>query len=120
MFEIGRVIIKLSGRDGGELGVIVSKEGNMVLIDGNVRRRKVNVKHVEPTSKLLKIKKNASHNDVVKVMKEAKLGIKEKRGKKAKKSKKPIKKRILKGLEKKKEVKKKVKEFKKEPSKKEK
>ncbi len=65
MIEIGRICLKLAGRDAGGTCVIVDVlEGNYVLIDGNVRRRKCNIFHLEPTSKKIDIKKGASHEDV--------------------------------------------------------
>ncbi|MEA2038183.1 MAG: 50S ribosomal protein L14e [Nanoarchaeota archaeon] len=65
MIEIGRICVKLAGRDGGREAVIVDiLDSNYVLIDGNVRRRKCNIFHLEPTSKKIEIKRGASHEDV--------------------------------------------------------
>ena len=65
MFEIGRICVKTAGRDAGNYCVIVDiLEGNYVLIDGNVRRRKCNIMHLEPTNKVIKIGKKASHDAV--------------------------------------------------------
>ena len=62
MFEVGRICIKLAGRDAGREAVIVDiLEDRFVLIDGNVRRRKCNIMHLEPTSKKIEIKKKADH-----------------------------------------------------------
>jgi len=45
MFEIGRVCVKIAGRDAGKTAIVVDKaSGERVLIDGNVRRRKCNIK----------------------------------------------------------------------------
>ena len=67
MIEIGRVCIKIAGRDAGrECTVIDILDNTFVLIDGNTRRRKCNIMHLEPTQKVIKIKKNASHDDVKK------------------------------------------------------
>jgi len=67
MIEIGRIVIKLAGRDAGrEAAVVDILEDNYVLIDGNVRRRKCNILHLEPTSKSIKLKKGASHETVKK------------------------------------------------------
>jgi len=45
---IGRVCMKIAGRDAGKIGVIVDTlENGFVLIDGAVRRRKCNVMHLE-------------------------------------------------------------------------
>jgi large subunit ribosomal protein L14e len=68
MYEIGRICIKLAGRDAGKEAVIVDiLDDRFVLIDGNVRRRKCNIFHLEPTGKKVEIKKNASHDEVAKV-----------------------------------------------------
>lgn len=78
MYEIGRVVLKIAGRDSGQLGVIVDKiNEKIVLIDGNVRRRKCSIKHLEPTEEVLKIKKGASREDVHKAMIAAKLKVNE-------------------------------------------
>lgn len=72
MFGIGRIVIKTAGRDAGNTAVIVDKiDEKFVLIDGNVRRRKCNIAHLEPLNDVLKIKKDASTSDVHKAMKEA-------------------------------------------------
>lgn len=68
MFDVGRVCIKIAGRDAGRFCVVVDVfDDGFVLIDGDTRRRKVNVKHLEPTDKVAKISKGASHEEVVKV-----------------------------------------------------
>ena len=74
MFEIGRLCVKLAGRDAGLKCVVVDVlENRFVLIDGETRRRKCNIIHLEPLSQVLSVEKNASHDDVVKAFKE--LGI---------------------------------------------
>jgi len=74
--EIGRLVVKIAGRDAGKKAVIVDTVGkNYVLIDGETRRRKCNLAHLEPLGKILKIEKNASHEDVVKAFKELKIDI---------------------------------------------
>lgn len=90
MFEIGRIVIKTAGRDAGNTAVVVDTiDGKFVLIDGNVRRRKCNVAHLEPLNDVLKIKKAASTSDVHKAMKEA--GIKLVEIKKVKRTKPAVK-----------------------------
>ncbi|MDI3474261.1 MAG: large subunit ribosomal protein L14e [Candidatus Woesearchaeota archaeon] len=77
MFEIGRICLKTAGRDAGKYGIVIKQEeAQYVLIDGYTRRRKVNVKHLEPTSKLVDIKENASTEEVKKALEKA--GFKEK------------------------------------------
>ena len=76
MIEIGRICLKLAGRDAGRECVIVDVlEGNYVLIDGNVRRRKCNIFHLEPTSKKIELKKGASHEDVKKEFSKLKISV---------------------------------------------
>jgi|TARA_Y100000034_G_C6583390_1_gene253124 large subunit ribosomal protein L14e len=71
---IGTLCVKLAGRDAGQIGVIVDElEDDYVLIDGSVRRRKCNIKHIETLAKKIDIKKGAEHKDVASELK--KLGI---------------------------------------------
>jgi large subunit ribosomal protein L14e len=78
MFEIGRVCVKIAGRDAGKTAIVVDKtSGERVLIDGNVRRRKCNIKHLEPLQDILKLKKGASTSEVHKVMIAAKIKVEE-------------------------------------------
>ncbi len=75
MFEIGRLCLKIAGRDSNKLCVVVSElDYPYVLIDGETRRKKCNIKHLEPTSKKFDINKDASHDEIKVVFKE-KLGI---------------------------------------------
>jgi large subunit ribosomal protein L14e len=106
MFEIGRLIIKIAGRDAGTVGVVINKiDDNTVLIDGNMRRKKCNIKHLEPLKDILEIKKDASTADVHKLMSAA--GVKVVERKKVKRSaKKETSKKTVKKTTKKKAVKK--------------
>lgn len=71
--EIGRICVKTAGRDAGRLAIVVDTVDNKtVLIDGNVRRRKCNIMHLEPLDEILKIKKGASHSEVVSEFKKLK------------------------------------------------
>jgi large subunit ribosomal protein L14e len=90
MLEIGRVCIKLAGRDAGKLGVVVEVvDDQFIILDGQVRRRKVNLRHVEPTVQSVEIKKGATRAECLKA-----LGIKEEKTKtKPKKDKGPRPKR---------------------------
>ena len=76
MIEVGRVCVKIAGRDAGQTAVVVDvmKDG-YVLIDGNVRRKKCNVKHLEPLKDVLKIKKGATTIDVHKAMIASKMKV---------------------------------------------
>ncbi len=87
MFELGRLCVKIAGRDAGLKCVVVDiVDDSYVMIDGQTRRRKCNVKHLEPLDKVLKIKKGISHDDVLKELKKEGIEVKEKqkRSKKAK------------------------------------
>ncbi len=93
MIEVGRLVVKLAGRDAGLKGIIVDVvDDNYVLIDGQVRRKKCNIKHLEPLDKVVKISKNADHKEVVAEFKKLGIEIKEKKAKKEKPAK-PVKQR---------------------------
>ena len=92
MIEIGRLIVKIAGRDAGQKGLIVDiLEGNYVMIDGQVRRRKCNITHIEPLNKIIKIKKGDSHDNVVKALKAEGIEVKESKKKEKSVSEKPKK-----------------------------
>ena len=90
MIEIGRLCIKIAGRDGGRKCIIVDiLDKNYVLIDGDVRRRKCNILHLEPTSQKIELKKGASHEEVAKEFEKLNIPVWEtKRKEKAEKPKK--------------------------------
>jgi large subunit ribosomal protein L14e len=72
--EVGRVCVKLNGRETGLKCVIVDViDKNFVLVTGpqklsGVRRRRTNVKHLEPTEDTIEVKKGASDEDVAKAI----------------------------------------------------
>jgi len=69
--------MKLAGRDAGKLCVVIDTvDAHTVLIDGETRRRKCNVVHLEPTPQSVHVNKGADHAAVLHA-----LGIKEARGK---------------------------------------
>jgi len=85
MIEIGRLCVKIAGRDSRKKCVIVEIiDDNFVTIDGETRRRKCNIKHIEPLNKKIDIKKGASHDTIVSEFKKLKIEIKEKKSKPAK------------------------------------
>ena len=86
MFDTGRVCVKIAGRDAGKTCVIIKKIDNVfVMIDGETRRRKCNLKHLEPLDKTLNVNEDASHKEVITLFKEKlKIEIKETKPKKAK------------------------------------
>ena len=76
MYEVGRLCVKLAGRDAGKKCVIVDiLKDNYVMIDGSTRRRKCNTAHLEPLDKIIKIKKKATSAEVSKEFKKLKLPI---------------------------------------------
>ena len=76
--EVGRICVKLSGRDAGKKCVIVDViDKNFVLITGpknltGIRRRRTNVDHLEPTSESIEVKKSAADDEVEKALSKAK------------------------------------------------
>jgi len=78
MIEVGRLCIKIAGRDADSKCVIVDVlDDKFVLIDGETRRRKCNILHLEPLKDVIKIKKNASHEDVKKEFEKLSLKVRE-------------------------------------------
>ena len=56
--------MKIAGRDArGKCVVVDVLDTNYVLIDGQVRRRKCNVDHLEPLGEKIELKKNAGHEE---------------------------------------------------------
>lgn len=68
--EVGRICIKLSGRESGKRCVIVDViDKNFVLITGpkgvtGVKKRRVNINHIKPLEEKIKIKKGASDEEI--------------------------------------------------------
>ena len=76
--------MKIAGRDAGRTCVVVEAVGNgYVVVDGDVRRKKVNVRHLEPMDKTVDLKVKASHADVKKAFEKAGLSVWETKAKKA-------------------------------------
>ena len=95
MIEIGRLCVKIAGRDAGLKCVIVDiLDDKFVLIDGQTRRRKCNILHLEPLKDVIKVKKNASREDIKKEFDKLKLKIRETKPKP--KTEKPVKKKKIK------------------------
>jgi len=73
--EVGRICVKLRGREAGKKCVIVDIiDSNYVLITGpkeitGVKRRRVNINHIEPTEKKISIQKGASDQEVIGIIK---------------------------------------------------
>ena len=74
--EIGRICVKTRGREAGKKCVIVDIiDDNFVLVTGpkdisGVKRRRVNILHLEPTDKKIEISKGANDEEVKKKLEE--------------------------------------------------
>ena len=75
--EVGRICVKIAGREAGRKCVVVDViDKNFALITGpkqltGVKRRRVNINHVEPTTEKIDIKRGASDEEVVKALEKA-------------------------------------------------
>jgi large subunit ribosomal protein L14e len=75
--EVGRICIKLSGREAGRKCVVVDvTDKSFVLITGpknvtGVRRRRANINHIEPLQESIEIKRGASDEEVTEALKAA-------------------------------------------------
>jgi large subunit ribosomal protein L14e len=73
--EVGRICVKVSGREAGRKCVIVDVvDKSFVLITGpkkvtGIRRRRANVNHVEPLQDSVEIKRGASDDEIEEVLK---------------------------------------------------
>ena len=92
MVSIGDVAVKIAGRDAGQACAVVEiVDTRYVIVDGNTRRKKCNVMHLEFLGKQANIKKNATREEVLKSLKELGLKIKEvKKGKVRESKERPI------------------------------
>ena len=78
MLKVGSIVVKLSGRDAGQICVIVEElDNNFVLIEGNTRRRKCNIRHLQPLGKEVNIKKGANREEVLNALRNSDLKFKE-------------------------------------------
>ena len=77
--DVGRICVKLAGREAGKKCVVVDViDKNFVLVTGpvgvsGVKRRRVNVGHVEPIDVRVKVEKGADDEAVMEALKKAKL-----------------------------------------------
>ncbi len=79
MMEIGRLVVKIAGRDAGKRGAIIDViDSSFVVVEGDLRRKKCNVKHLEPIDSVIKISKNAPREEVESEMKRAGFEVKKK------------------------------------------
>jgi large subunit ribosomal protein L14e len=72
--EVGRVCVKMAGRETGRKCVIVDvMDKSFVLVTGpkkvtGVKRRRVNINHVAPTENTIQIKRGASDEEVTQML----------------------------------------------------
>jgi len=74
--DVGRICVKLSGREAGQKCVVVDViDKNFVLITGpkelnGVKRRRVNISHIEPTEQRVNIRRGESDAELMKALNE--------------------------------------------------
>lgn len=79
--EVGRVCVKIAGREAGRKCVIVDIiDRNFVLITGpqkatGIKRRRVNINHIEPTEKRVNIKRGNSDEEIMEALDEETLNF---------------------------------------------
>ena len=72
--EVGRVCVKVAGRESGKKCVIVDvMDKSFVVVTGpkkvtGVKRRRVNINHVAPTEDTIPIKRGASDEEVTQIL----------------------------------------------------
>jgi large subunit ribosomal protein L14e len=77
-FDVGTICVKLSGREAGKKCVILDIiDKNFALVTGppkltGVKRRRVNIQHIEATQERVEIKKGATDEEVAKSVEKAK------------------------------------------------
>jgi large subunit ribosomal protein L14e len=71
IMSVGRVCMKVRGKDAGAYCVIVDRvDKKFVLVDGKEmkKRKKVNAMHLEPLPVMLNIKKNSKRETIIKAL----------------------------------------------------
>ena len=72
--DVGRICVKLKGREAGSRCVIVDVvDRNYVIVTGppevtGVRRRRVNMSHLQPLDEVVEIIRNASDENIAKLL----------------------------------------------------
>lgn len=78
MIHVGRVCVKTAGRDAGRRCVVVDiLDNTFALIDGETRRRKCNILHLEPLDLVVDIEKGASRESVAEALKKEGISARE-------------------------------------------
>jgi large subunit ribosomal protein L14e len=73
--EIGRICVKLTGREAGRKCVIIDlTDKSFVMVTGpksvtGIKRRRVNINHLEPLQDKIEIKRGGSDEEVTEVLK---------------------------------------------------
>ncbi len=68
--DVGRICVKLKGREAGSRCVVVDVvDRNYVIVTGplevtGVRRRRVNMSHLQPLNEVVEISRNASDEEI--------------------------------------------------------
>lgn len=74
--EVGRICVKVAGREAGLKCVIVDViDKNFVLVTGpksitGVKRRRSNINHIEPLAQKVDVKRGASDEEVIEALKQ--------------------------------------------------
>jgi large subunit ribosomal protein L14e len=72
--EVGRICVKMAGRESGRKCVIVDvMDKSFVLVTGpkkvtGVKRRRVNINHVAPLEDIVQVKRGASDEEVTQML----------------------------------------------------
>ncbi len=75
--EPGRLCVKIAGRESGRICVVVKRiDENFVLIDGFVKRRRCNIKHLEPLPYKIEVKEDEDSESIRKKILEVTGGAK--------------------------------------------
>ena len=75
--DVGRICVKLLGREAGKKCIVVDIiDKNFVLVTGpkqlnGVKRRRVNISHIEPTDRKVSIGRGESDEELMKALNEA-------------------------------------------------
>lgn len=75
--EVGRICVKIAGREAGRKCVVLDViDKNFALITGpkqvtGVKRRRVNINHIEPTTEKISVRRGASDEEVIEALKAA-------------------------------------------------
>lgn len=75
--EVGRICVKIVGREAGKKCIVVDLvDKNFVLITGpkelsDIKRRRVNINHLEPTREKIDINRGATDEEVTEALKTA-------------------------------------------------